>query len=70
MRAVIVALAGVIGFVAVSPSAIAVPITPENSAIGSAQNLLPVVRCPNGWHWVPAGYAKHAKWRPSHCTPN
>ncbi len=23
--------------------------------------------CPQGWHWQPADYAKHAKWRPGHC---
>jgi hypothetical protein len=33
-----------------------------------AANEAPAYACPEGWHWVPADYAKHAKWRPAHCA--
>jgi hypothetical protein len=26
--------------------------------------------CGKGQHWVPAGYAKHGKYRGGHCAPN
>jgi hypothetical protein len=34
----------------------------------SAKLILVDARCGRGWHWVPAGYAKHAKWRAAHCA--
>jgi hypothetical protein len=27
-------------------------------------------KCPKGQYWVPAGYAKHGKYRAGHCAPS
>ena len=32
-----------------------------------AQDPTPAYTCPQGWHWEPADYAQHGKWRPGHC---
>jgi hypothetical protein len=35
-----------------------------------SQNLvLAKHHCGNGQYWVPAGYAKHGKYRAAHCAP-
>jgi hypothetical protein len=36
----------------------------------SAGAVLVDARCGHGWHYVPAGYAKHGKWRDAHCSRN
>ena len=36
-----------------------------------SQNLvLAKHHCGNGQYWVPAGYAKHGKYRAAHCAPS
>jgi len=41
--------------------------------VATAADRVPIAvgdGCGPGSHWVPPGYAKHAKWRPGHCAPN
>jgi hypothetical protein len=42
-----------------------------DAAIGSpSQNVFVAShKCGQGQRWVPAGYAKHGKYRPGHCAP-
>jgi hypothetical protein len=71
MRAITRALLGIIGLATVCISATAVPLTPERASAGLAREMVPVANgCPHGWHWVPAGYAVHGKWRPAPCARN
>lgn len=46
--------------------------SPRNSdpAAHVSQNLvLAKHHCGKGQYWVPAGYAKHGKYRAAHCAP-
>ncbi len=62
-------LMAVIGFAAIPLSAGAVPAGSDKVATLSARHIITVdARCGPGQHWVPEGYAKHAKWRPGHCA--
>jgi hypothetical protein len=39
---------------------------------GTVSNSVPAAtkKCGQGQHWVPAGYARHGKYRAGHCAPN
>ena len=39
------------------------------SAAPSKVTLAANPSCPKGQRWVPAGYAKHGKYRAGHCAP-
>ena len=69
MRAVMVALVGATGVFAVPLSATAVPVIRDGLVVNRVESVAPVAGCPSGSHWVPAGYAKHDKWRPAHLFP-
>jgi hypothetical protein len=45
---------------------------PGSAVIGSVSQSVPVAKpkCGTGQHWVPAGYARHGKYRVAHCAPN
>lgn len=61
----------ILGVVAAASVAGAAPSLPSRSAVAPAAAAVPIdTRCGRGWHWVPAGYAKHAKWREGHCSRN
>jgi hypothetical protein len=40
----------------------------RQSAITAPRGKSAAYVCPNGYYWVPAGYAKHGKFRPAHCS--
>lgn len=44
---------------------------PGSAVIGSLPQSMPVAshKCGQGQRWVPAGYAKHGKYRAGHCAP-
>ena len=69
LRSAIVIFLGVVA--ASSAAAGAGPPLPRRAAAAPVAAIVPVDgRCGRGWHWVPAGYAKHGKWRDGHCSPN
>lgn len=71
MRVFMVALLSVVCVAAASPMAAATPSALGKSMAAPALTVVPVAnRCPQGQHWVPAGYAKHGKYRVGHCSPN
>jgi hypothetical protein len=52
-------------------AASAAPILPHRHTAALVAALVLVdARCGQGWHYVPAGYARHGKWRDGHCSPN
>ncbi len=71
MRSPVVALLALIGLVTAFPTA-AAPLSGRISAIvAAAPAVVPIAqKCPQGQRWVPAGYAKHGKYRPGHCVPS
>jgi hypothetical protein len=69
MRVTILALLSGICFAAVLPAA-ATPSGPSSAIIAPVSKVVLVAHhCGQGRHWVPAGYAKHGKWRAGHCAP-
>jgi hypothetical protein len=71
MRAPTSIAAAFVGLAAISAVAVAAPRFPNREAVAPAANIAPAgTRCGHGWHWVPAGYAKHGKWRDGHCSRN
>jgi hypothetical protein len=72
MRGFMIGLVAVLGFIAGSQTAVAVPSLPSHSAVGLLSQSLPAAthNCGQGRHWVAAGYAKHGKYRAGHCAPN
>lgn len=49
----------------------AAPAPRSSGAMPPTPNLVRVdARCGHGWHYVPAGYARHGKWRDAHCSRN
>jgi hypothetical protein len=58
-------------FAMVLSAAVAAPTAPSSDAPApSAKLVLVSAHCGHGWHWVPAGYATHGKWRDAHCSRN
>ena len=69
MRVTTLALLSVICCAAVLPAA-AAPSGPRSAIISPVPKVVLIAHhCGQGRHWVPAGYAKHGKWRAGHCTP-
>ena len=71
MRAYVFGLAAAFAIAVGLQTASASPSLPDGAALASA---LPVMlaahhHCGQGYRWVPAGYAKHGKYRPAHCAP-
>ncbi len=54
--------------VATGGMATATPLPTTHPQVGTAALMRADVRCGEGGHWVPAGYAKHGKWRNGHCS--
>jgi hypothetical protein len=72
MRILMLALLGAIGVAAASPTAGAAPLAAHaGNLLAPALQATPAAShgCPKGHRWVPAGYAKHGKYRPGHCAP-
>jgi hypothetical protein len=71
MRIFFLGLLGAVGLVVGMPALAATPA----GLVGVlpapiSGNLLTVShKCAKGQYWVPAGYAKHGKYRAGHCAP-
>jgi hypothetical protein len=49
----------------------AAPVLPRGDPLAPSPKLVLVgSRCGYGWHYVPAGYARHGKWRDAHFSRN
>lgn len=70
MRSLMLGLVGAIA-IAASPTAEGVPLASGGNMPAPALRAVPVAShgCPKGQRWVPAGYAKHGKYRAAHCAP-
>jgi hypothetical protein len=69
MRATRLVLLSSICFAVVLPAA-ATPSGPTSAIVAPVSKVVLVAdHCGQGRHWVPAGYAKHGKWRAGHCAP-
>ena len=44
---------------------------PVRTPTATVTTIVPVAshKCAKGQYWVPAGYAKHGKYRAGHCAP-
>jgi hypothetical protein len=63
-------LAGALTALAVPQLAGAQPVQADRRAPPTVQQIpSDEGPCGPGWYWQEAGYAKHGKWRPAHCTP-
>ena len=51
------------------PAAEATPIGQSRASVVSSNLVAVAHKCPQGQRWVPAGYAKHGKYRVGHCSP-
>ena len=70
MRAYMFGLVGAFAIAAALQTASAAPSAPSGAALASAPTVVPVAHhCGQGYRWVPAGYAKHGKYRAAHCAP-
>jgi len=71
MRAVALGLLGALSLAVGFPTADATTSGPIRTPTATVTNSVPVAshKCPKGQYWVPAGYAKHGKYRAAHCAP-
>ena len=70
MRTYVFGLAAAFAIVAALQTASAGPSAPSGAALASAPAVVLVKHhCGQGYRWVPAGYAKHGKYRGAHCAP-
>ena len=70
MRVYLLGLTGALGLLAGLQTATATPLLSRTTVLSSPQISVPVAshKCPQGQRWVPAGYAKHGKYRAGHCA--
>jgi hypothetical protein len=70
MRIPILAFAGIL-CLAGSQSTNGTPLPTSGTLLASASQpiLAASHSCPKGQQWIPAGYAKHGKYRAGHCAP-
>jgi hypothetical protein len=71
MRAVALGLLGALGLAAGFSTADATTSGPISTPTATVAKSVPVAshKCAKGQYWVPAGYAKHGKYRAGHCAP-
>jgi hypothetical protein len=70
MRAYVPAFLGIIGLVVASQMAEATPVGKSVEILAPPSKSIPAAsKCGKGQRWVPAGYAKHGKYRAGHCAP-
>ena len=72
MRAFLSAsVSGIVCAAAFTAAVAAAPVLPRDYPLAPSPKLVLVgSRCGYGWHYVPAGYARHGKWRDAHCSRN
>lgn len=71
MRVLMLAFVAALGLVASPLLVYGAPLATTGSLLapGSKMMLAASPSCPKGQRWVPAGYAKHGKYRAGHCAP-
>jgi hypothetical protein len=71
MRTLLTASIVAIGLGVSLQSASSAPLLRSGVAAGAISKAIPVAshKCGQGQRWVPAGYAKHGKYRAGHCAP-
>ena len=70
MRSSVLALFIITGLVPALPAAAGIPAGQGKAFAAPVSNIVPIAhKCPKGQYWVPAGYAKHGKYRAAHCAP-
>ena len=71
MRAVALGLLGALSLAVGFPTADATTSGPIRTPTATVANSVPAAahNCGKGQRWVPAGYAKHGKYRAAHCAP-
>jgi hypothetical protein len=71
MRVAYLGFFGALSLAAVLPGAGAAPSAPSQATLApAAKSVMIAQKCEKGYRWVPAGYAKHGKWRAARCVPN
>ncbi len=70
MRVLVLAFIGALVLAGGAQTAGAVPLGTGSNVLAPISKVAPVAhKCPKGQYWVPAGYAKHGKYRAAHCSP-
>lgn len=71
MRVTVLAVAGALGLAVSCPVSDAAPLGAGLAVLIPTAKSVPAAapNCGKGQRWVPAGYAKHGKYRPGHCAP-
>jgi hypothetical protein len=70
MRSSVLVLFAAMFVVTSFPVAEAAPSAPNKGTIAFVSGIVPAAqKCADGQRWVPAGYAKHGKYRAGHCAP-
>jgi hypothetical protein len=71
MRTLFLGLLGAVSFALILPAAGATPSVAMGALSAPVARSIPVAshNCGKGQRWVPAGYAKHGKYRAGHCAP-
>ena len=72
MRALLLGFVGALSLAAVFPTVDAAALGRITTLSAPVSQTVPTAshNCGKGQHWVPAGYAKHGKYRAGHCAPN
>ena len=71
MRISILAFVGMLGLAAASQPIHGAPLAAGGYLLSSSAKAMLAANpsCPKGQRWIPAGYAKHGKYRAGHCAP-
>jgi hypothetical protein len=70
MRTYIVGFIGAFAIALSVQTAAATPLPPSRTALQQLSTIVPAAHhCGKGQRWIPAGYAKHGKYRTGHCAP-
>jgi len=69
MRVLLLILVGSLGTVAVLDRAGATPLSASSPILAPISMPAASHNCGTRQRWVPAGYAKHGKYRAGHCAP-
>src|SRR5437667_8777463 len=71
MRIFVLAFVGAFSLAAGFHPAVAAPFAANSSILIPISKSVPTAspNCGKGQRWVPAGYAKHGKYRVGHCAP-
>lgn len=71
MRIAVLGLVSALGLAVSCPVSDAAPLGAGSGILAPISKSVPAAapNCGKGQRWVPAGYAKHGKYRPGHCAP-